>query len=1140
MRSLTYLTANLRHHWRMHLAVAMAVAVATAVLTGALLMGDSVRGSLRDLTLQRLGRIDQALVARQLFRQQLASELAATAGFDDHFRQALPALLLRGSASAGQGLARRQASDLQIVGVPQEFWALGQHDPRSPNAPPGGIWITESVARELEVASGEELLVQLPLHSDVPGDSPLGERTDIVTGRRFVVAGILPDNSLARFAVHPSQQPPRSLFFDLSVLAQAIEEPDQANAILVAGDQVDNHLPAEAGEWLAANFQPQLEDYGLEVESSAPQLPISYIQISSSSLVLPPAIVAAAERAFGAQHVQPVSTYLANSIRLGEKRIPYSTVSGVDSRLLLGPLLDNEGNPLIVPAGRVALNRWGAENLGAKVGDEITLHYYQPESTHGDLVEHDPSLKLKVSHIVDLVTPEGAPTAAADPKLTPQLEGVTDQESIADWDLPFTLEEEIRREDEDYWDDHSTTPKAFVSHATALQAWPTRWGNESLLRLVPPAGGIDQVREELRLAIDPQSVGMAFLPVKEQGLVAASGTTPFDGLFFGFSLFLIASAIMLILLLFRLGMEQRSSELGLLAALGFDHRRARHLLATEGMIVALLGALAGVGLGILYAWLLVMALTTVWIAAVASPFLTLKVPLQSLVIGGLVGFGLASLSTRRTLGRLLREPPQGLLRGTISTPQSLPPTAPSQWRRGWLKRWPEVCLTGAIGLALYGLTLSGESQAGAFFGVGALALGAQLGLLTRRWHHLGRQRHGMGASHLARLAMSNLARRPGRSALTLGLVAAASFLLLAISSFRLEPTSLGTGHYHWVASSAQPLHYDLGTPEGRVELGLSDQGDELLSKCEVVSLRVHDGEDASCLNLYRTAQPRVLGVPQGADTLASFGWTTGEGHGVPEAIRRWHEPLGTDEQGQPVYPVVIDFNTAVYALHLSGKPGARMTIRDGNDLPVTLEVVGLLKNSMLQGDLLVSNEVFRQIFPGSSGASLFLIRAPQPEAVAELPAVLESQLVDYGFDVTEAEERLARFLAVQNTYLSTFQSLGGLGLLLGTIGLAVVQLRSVLERRGELALLQAIGFGRRRVIALVLLENLALLGLGLATGGAAALLALVPQWGRGLADIPWGTIALLAVLMLAMGLGACWLATRRSLRGPLLPALRGD
>ncbi len=53
--------------------------------------------------------------------------------------------------------------------------------------------------------------------------------------------------------------------------------------------------------------------------------------------------------------------------------------------------------------------------------------------------------------------------------------------------------------------------------------------------------------------------------------------------------------------------------------------------------------------------------------------------------------------------------------------------------------------------------------------------------------------------------------------------------------------------------------------------------------------------------------------------------------------------------------------------------------------------------------------------------------------------------------IESTRSRLMNLMAVQNTYLSTFQSLGGLGLILGTFGLAVVQLRSAMERRGELA-----------------------------------------------------------------------------------------
>ena len=47
-------------------------------------------------------------------------------------------------------------------------------------------------------------------------------------------------------------------------------------------------------------------------------------------------------------------------------------------------------------------------------------------------------------------------------------------------------------------------------------------------------------------------------------------------------------------------------------------------------------------------------------------------------------------------------------------------------------------------------------------------------------------------------------------------------------------------------------------------------------------------------------------------------------------------------------------------------------------------------------------------------------------------------------EASESEQKVAELNAVQNTYLQTFQILGGLGLLLGSAGLGVVVLRNVL------------------------------------------------------------------------------------------------
>ncbi len=222
-----------------------------------------------------------------------------------------------------------------------------------------------------------------------------------------------------------------------------------------------------------------------------------------------------------------------------------------------------------------------------------------------------------------------------------------------------------------------------------------------------------------------------------------------------------------------------------------------------------------------------------------------------------------------------------------------------------------------------------------------------------------------------------------------------------------------------------------------------------------------------------------------------------------------------------------------------GGVGETFEIDSPSGQKIALEVVGLLKNSIFQGDLLISEAHFLRLFPEVSGYRCFLISAP-PSEVPAIAEALEDRLGDYGFTAQSTAARLENFFAVQNTYLATFRSLGGLGLLLGTFGLVAVQLRNVMERRRELALLRATGFRRRRLALLVTLENAALLVGGVAIGAIAAMVVLLPHIIAGGAGIPWWSLAATLVLVLVVGLLAGFAAVQAAVRAPILSALRGD
>ncbi|MFO0824819.1 MAG: FtsX-like permease family protein [Gemmataceae bacterium] len=144
-----------------------------------------------------------------------------------------------------------------------------------------------------------------------------------------------------------------------------------------------------------------------------------------------------------------------------------------------------------------------------------------------------------------------------------------------------------------------------------------------------------------------------------------------------------------------------------------------------------------------------------------------------------------------------------------------------------------------------------------------------------------------------------------------------------------------------------------------------------------------------------------------------------------------------------------------------------------------------------------------------------------------------------GLVVTPTREKVAMYQAVISAYLSTFQLLGGLGLLLGVLGLAIVVLRGVWERVGELALLRAVGYRTRQLQLLVLAENALLLVVGLLVGIVAAFISVAPHVASG-AEVPWLRLVVILSLVFVVGLVVAFGATAGILRVPVIPALRRE
>ncbi len=1192
---------SFQYYFRGNAAIAAAVAIATAILTGALLIGSSMRGSLRALTLERLGKIDEILVAEGFFSADLAEHIRQTPVFQNHFQQIESIILFpNGSVEHESNGSVKRIGQVTLLGISETFWKLDERIANSENPrlalTPGSVIVNRALADELgltdsQVAAGQALMVvRVPKPSLLPGDSSLGRKSELAESlARMKVTAIIENRGLGRFAPHPSPEIPRLAFLALSELQQTLHDTtlkhrsnsNFANQLLVAGRDPQSPPSAEVSAQLAASTRFSLDDLGIKLKSvrqtfrptiDQEQTIFAYESLSTERLVFRQELSNWIKDTWPT--AEPVLTYLVNNIQRlpaandpsapnESSGIPYSMFSAIAPDSTLGLRSAITGNPITAPTGdQVILNEWAAADLKVQPGDRLQLTYFEPESNYGQQV--DRTLEVPLTDIAKLTEPiepfffrrrqplqppkfDEPPTSANDPDLTPEVPGVTDTDSMENWDLPFETSDRIRAVDDEYWANHRTTPKGFVSLELGQRLWGSRFGQVTSFRM-PVGFDAEELTEKLnqQWRIAPQWFGIQWVPIKRQGLLASSGSTPFDGLFLGLSLFVIIAALLLVSLLFRLNLEQRSQQMGVARAVGFNSRRLVRLMLSELLLVSCAGAAIGMILGFLYAQAIISILTTWWVGAISQPFLQLHWQGWEPLVGVSSGIVMSLLTMVWAITRTNRRPVRNLLMGIFQDPHD----STTRSHR-WLVWLAPILTATAIALAAYATTTGGEIQAGAFMGAGFIVLVAIMASIWA-WLSSASQQEAIERLTIERLALNSLRRNPWRSLMTIGLMAVATFLIVAISSFRLRPTDQSTGGIDWVGSSSQSIFVDLNTRTGQDEILGAEY--PLPDDTHVYSWRYKPGEDASCNNPYQSTQPRILGVTEAWISRfdnpqeTALRWSGSLAQTEAESNNPWrlldanHSASSAGDTVQndvglsrPI-PVVIDKNTAMFSLKIYSV-GQIFSLTYDTGETLNFQVVGFLENTVLQGSLMIAESDFVSQFPSLSGYRYFLIDTGTSDQMQPI-ATLRDRLADQGFDARRSREILGELMAVQNTYLTAFQSLGGLGLLLGTFGLAAVQLRNMVERRQELGLLRALGFSYSRLTWLLFWEQMGLLMLGLVGGGFAALCTTLPHYWWSGASIPWTTLAAILTIILILGGISGWWSARRVIRLPLLESLK--
>ena len=1095
---------NFKYFWQIHLVVALCTAVATGVLAGALIVGDSVRGSLRGLTEERLGTIQHALLADRFFPPDILDR-----------QNMVPAILLNGTIVAPQTQTR--ASKVNILGVPENFFAFweGETAPRLNKTAEqtfNAIVINETLQNELNVQAGDTLLVNIPQAADIHPEFLLGERdtSAAIQSLRLIVSEVVPTENAGRFSLHAHQSLPLNAFIALPVLQKVLGEKDRVNALFTAEE-----VPVSSDD-----LALRMDALDLDIQEHD-----AHFDLRSQQYLLKPifsdlALTVAAENRIP---TLPTLTYLANTISAKGNTVPYSTIVAlpVDEdeffELLNRNTTENEmegdayiadsqtSDTVVDPQGKlesleIILNTWTATDLRVGIGDEVSVTYYRVGAAEEYITE---TALFRLKGILPI---KGI---AADRDIIPTFPGIHDTADMSEWESPFPIDYSlIRSKDEAYWDEYGATPKAFIPLETGKQLWKNRFGNLTAIRFgITPGSDLQATRTlfetELLKEIQPEQIGFQFLALQSDGLQASTGATDFGMLFSSLSTFIIIAVALLVGMLFRIGVEQRSREIGILQAIGYPLTKIRRRFLSEGGIIAGIGSIFGCLLAVGYAQLMIYGLQTWWLPAIGTPFMELHVGGWSLLIGAIISLSVVMLSIRLTVHKVGKTSTVSLLAGQTDFVEATV-AGESKAKKMRFLRW----LIAAIGFGV-GLWIEQPVVSLLFVALFVIGIGAEV---FDRWL---KSQNVPKRLNRMRFALRNAARQPGRSKTCVITISIACCIIVAVGANRHD--ALPETEYAFVAESSLPLHHNLNTSDGRFELGFSDKASELLSASEVIPFRVLPGEDVSCLNLYQPQKPQILGASDAM--LDGSPWVS------------LH--LTPTENGK--VPAIGDEKSLRWILHHN--PDDDFIVQDEFGKPLHLELETVV-NSLFQSQLIISESNFTNYFPSQSGYQFFLIKTP-PALREETAQVLEKTLADYGFDLASASARLASYRAVENTYISTFQSLGGLGVLLGTFGLALVLFRNIIERRGELATLRAFGFQRRLLSRMLFLESCFLLVIGMLIGIAAGLAAIFASQGH-LPSFPWFSLTITLLFILGFGIIANAVAVAMALRSPLLSTLKSD
>lgn len=1094
MNQLRFILKSFRFFSKQHIAVFLAALISSAVLTGALIVGDSVKYSLNNLVNKRLGNIEYALLTGDRF---VSSQLSAEISKDLNIPTS-SLLMMQGIAINTEN--QKRINKAQIVGIDNSFWSLSYVEMSELKA--DEVIISKNIADKLNLSIDSELLLRIHNADVIPLNSPFTTDEEHSVAMRVTVKAIADDKSLGRFSFRNNQAAPYNIFINKEVLAEKLELSGLSNIIIATGNEYIDYSTLDYS--LRKNWT--LSDAGLKtnkhVDSDIIDLISQRIFIDNTTSNNVSNIKIPNEK---------LLTYFVNSFRHNNNETPYSFVTAASNKFLGEEITKTE----------IIINSWLAEDLNVVIGDTLELEFFVIGPLRS-LIEKSESFVIKK------VIP--ATNNYADQALMPDFPGLSDAGNCNEWDtgIPINLKK-IRDKDEKYWTDFKGTPKAYISLDKGLELWNNKFGNYTSIRFDSKTILNAELEEEVLATIDPKDLNLTFIDVRSDGIRAASNGVDFGELFLSLSFFVIASAILLMVLIYSLNLENRKHELGVLTALGFTKKQILRLRFSESLPTIILSSIIGGLAGILYNKAMISGLNSVWNDAIHADMLEINIVPQTIITGIIIGVIISLLSIYLVTARRLKKT-------IISTIQDQADSHNLKKNR-FSKIIALTGISGSIALVLYSVLGSIENSTSLTLTGGLLFIVGCVPLISIM---MNKKNSGKDSQKKTldfwSLAIINTGRNKSRNIAVIALLAIGTFTIIVTGANRLtfsgteNQRKSGTGGYKLWVENTLPLLQNLNTDEGKKHYGLENE--RILDNVSFVQLNNLPGDDASCLNLNQVQNPQILGINSKVfDSLGAFSFAKL----LTESDNPWLE-LDKD-YGPDIIPAIADQTIIQWGIMKS--IGDTLTYVNESGKDIKLVLVGGLKSSVFQGNILISEKHFIVNFPGSSGSNIMLIDVPEVD-IDEVESLLNNFLTDYGIEIYSASKRLQDFYSVTNTYLTIFMILGGLGVILGTFGLGIVLMRNMIERKHEIAIFEALGFKKSQIFKLIFTENLFLLIAGIVVGFISATIAILPSILSPAFHIPGSFLFVLILIVFISGLLWIYIPARLVMKNMLIENLRKE